>query len=83
MTKSVSFTRPKAKTSVNAETWVAGNAADSAPVPKAVKTPVPMKRLTLDIPEELHRRVKSGCAVRGEKIAEVVRRFLDAEFPVL
>ena len=40
-----------------------------------------MKRLTLDIPEDLHRRVKSGCAVRGEKIADVVRRYLAAEFP--
>ena len=40
-----------------------------------------MKRLTLDIPEELHRRVKSGCAVRGETIVDVVRRYLEAEFP--
>lgn len=81
MTKSVSFTRPKKKVPVNAETWVSGNAADTAPVLKAIKTPVSMKRLTIDIPEELHRRVKSGCAVRGEKIAEVIRRILDVEFP--
>jgi hypothetical protein len=82
MSKSVSFTRPKAKVPADAETWVSGTGANPTLVPKAVKAPVPMKRLTLDIPEELHRRVKSGCAVRGEKIAEVVRRFLDAEFPV-
>jgi len=81
MSKSVSFARPKGKVPADAETWVSGPGADTAPVPKAAKAPVPMKRLTLDIPEELHRRVKSGCAVRGEKIAEVVRRFLDAEFP--
>ena len=28
---------------------------------------VPMKRLTIDIPESLHTRVKSQCAKRGEE----------------
>jgi hypothetical protein len=40
-----------------------------------------IKRLTIDIPEELHRRVKSGCALRGEKIADVVRELLEQRFP--
>ena len=83
MNKSVSFARPPArKPQPNADAWVGGGGAEAAsPSAKATKSPVPMKRLTLDIPEELHRRVKSGCAVRGEKIADVVRRYLDAEFP--
>ena len=82
MNKSVSFARPTRKPQPDADAWVGGAGAEVSPPPtKATKPTVPMKRLTLDIPEELHRRVKSGCAVRGEKIADVVRRYLDAEFP--
>ena len=40
-----------------------------------------MKRLTIDLPESLHRRVKMGCAQRGEKMAEVIRELLQKEFP--
>ena len=80
MTKSVSFARPAHKASPDPDDWVAGAGAEMA-TSVAQKVPVPMKRLTLDVPEDLHRRVKSGCAVRGEKIADVVRRYLDAEFP--
>lgn len=38
--------------------------------------PVPMKRLTIDIPASLHRKVKSQCALDGVKIADVVREIL-------
>jgi predicted DNA binding CopG/RHH family protein len=41
----------------------------------------PMKRLTIDIRESLHRRVKVGCAARGVDIAEVMRQLLEKEFP--
>lgn len=36
----------------------------------------PMKRLTIDIPESLHRNIKSQCAMRGTKIADEVRELL-------
>lgn len=36
----------------------------------------PMKRLTIDIPEGLHRSIKSQCAMRGTKIADEVRELL-------
>lgn len=36
----------------------------------------PMKRLTIDIPESLHRAIKSQCAGRGAKIADEVRELL-------
>ena len=82
MNKSVSFARPARKPQPDADAWVGGPGSEaSAAAPKPAKQQVPMKRLTLDVPEELHRRVKSGCAARGEKIADVVRRYLDAEFP--
>lgn len=83
MTKSFSFKRPMAEVqNGEGDAWVNGSAAPAPSAPAAPPKPRPvMKRLTLDIPEDLHRRVKSGCAARGEKIADVVRRYLDDEFP--
>ena len=34
------------------------------------------KRLTIDIPDSLHRTIKSQCALRGTKIADEVRELL-------
>ena len=36
----------------------------------------PMKRLTIDVPESLHRQIKTACAQRGTKIADEVRELL-------
>lgn len=36
----------------------------------------PMKRLTIDIPESLHRSIKAQCAMRGSKIVDEVRELL-------
>ena len=35
-----------------------------------------MKWLTIDIPESLHRTVKSQCAMQGKKIADEIRELL-------
>lgn len=35
-----------------------------------------MKRLTVDISEDLHRKIKADCAMRGIKIADMVRQLL-------
>jgi hypothetical protein len=35
-----------------------------------------MKRLTIDVPESLHRTIKTKCAMRGTKIADEVRELL-------
>ena len=43
--------------------------------------PEPMKRLTIDIPAGLHKRVKSQCANQGTTIADVVRAYLERKFP--
>jgi len=40
----------------------------------------PMKRLTIDIPLSLHQRVKSQCALKGDKMADVVRELLEKHF---
>ena len=39
-------------------------------------TPEQMKRLTIDVPESLHRQIKTTCAQRGTKIADEVRALL-------
>lgn len=43
---------------------------------KALEEKPKMKRLTIDITEDLHRRIKAGCAMRGSKIADEVRELL-------
>ncbi len=35
-----------------------------------------IKRMTIDIPESLHRTIKAQCAMRGTKIVEEVRELL-------
>ncbi len=41
---------------------------------------VPLKRLTIDIPEELHARIKSQCALRRTKMADEIRVLLETHF---
>jgi hypothetical protein len=46
------------------------------PAPK-----MPMKRLTFDIPANLHRRMKIACVQDGREMAAVIREMLEARFP--
>ncbi|WP_017195929.1 plasmid partition protein ParG [Bartonella birtlesii] len=39
-----------------------------------------MKRLTIDVPENLHRLIKVSCASRGTKIADEVRELLSKKY---
>ena len=39
-----------------------------------------VKRLTIDIPEELHARIKSQCALRRTKMADEIRKLLENSF---
>ena len=70
------------------EKWMqeqSGGAGESSPiaaVATAAAAPVPkMKRLTIDIPDALHRRVKSRCSQDGLRMAEVIRDLLEQRFP--
>nr|WP_246400314.1 plasmid partition protein ParG [Rhizobium metallidurans] len=38
------------------------------------------KRLTIDVTENLHKRIKAQCAMRGTKMADVIRELLEKEF---
>ena len=54
------------------DNWVESRASEGS----QVEPNEPMKRLTIDIPESLHRAIKSQCAMRGSKIADEVRELL-------
>lgn len=40
-----------------------------------------IKRLTIDISERLHVRIKSQCAMRGQNMADEIRKLLETHFP--
>lgn len=62
----------KKATPTNADEWVANQGAtETAEVPAGK-----MKRLTLDIPEELHNSIKAQCAMRGVKMVDEIRVLL-------
>ena len=61
-----------------ADEWIAqGKEGSPSPEPEKEK----MKRLTLDIPEALHRKIKAASATRGRKIVEEIREILEKEYP--
>ena len=71
MSKKVSIApRPSAR---QADAWVSAPAKATAP---ALTGAGEVKRLTIDIPSSLHRRVKAACAAEGMKMADVVRHLL-------
>lgn len=75
-----------------ADDWVNGAATDSFSSQQTTPTSaepstgdndaVPFKRLTIDIPEELHARIKSQCALRRTKMADEIRALLESHFSV-
>ncbi len=69
MNKKIAFgTKPTNKPApAAADAWVESRVAGKTDA---------MKRLTIDIPESLHRMIKSQCAMRGTKIADEVRELL-------
>lgn len=60
--------RPQAQV---ADKWVEGRK------PKLLDAST--KRLTFDIPEEMHRRLKTACAARGEQMTDLLRRIIERE----
>jgi len=70
-----------------AEDWVKNRDAGNAPEqPTATIAVLPqpseaMKRFTIDVTETLHKRIKAQCALRGVKMADVIRELLEKEFP--
>ena len=44
------------------------------------KRPEKLKRLTIDIPAELHRKIKLKAVQEGETIAQQIRRLLEEHY---
>ena len=44
------------------------------------KEPTITKRLTIDVPIDLHSKIKSGCALKGVKMVDEINRILEREF---
>ena len=58
--------------------WVAGEeGAPATAPPKADKPTGKLARLTIDLPSELHAKFKSTCALRGTRMIDEVRRFIE------
>ncbi|MDZ7923382.1 MAG: plasmid partition protein ParG [Marinagarivorans sp.] len=72
MTKKISIgTKPTNKQApLAADAWVDSRAVEVEP----------MKRLTIDISESLHRKIKAQCAMNGTKIADEVRELLNDKY---
>lgn len=67
--------KTKAKTEVsdfNPDDWVSTGEK---------KEEGPTIRFTIDIPTELHTRIKAQCASRRVKMKEVIQALLEKEFP--
>lgn len=53
----------------------------SQSTPKAPKADAPMKRLTVDISEDLHARIKVDCATKRQNMADALRAVLERNWP--
>jgi hypothetical protein len=71
MAKRVQISQPRAPVAV----------ADDFVRKVSSRDDVPMKRLTIDIPESLHTRIKIACAANRQKMADAVRALLEAQWP--
>lgn len=61
----------------HADEWVT-QPMQSSPTPLVEEVPAAiMKRLTIDVPEELHRRLKVKAANDGVKMADLVRQWIE------
>lgn len=80
MTKKVSFSaRPKKPQSqMTADDWVTNGLTKT---PEA-KGDAQTTRFTIDIPVELHARIKSQCALRRVKMRDEIQALLEKHFQV-
>lgn len=88
MSKTVQFKMPTKTIAATPDSWVQTRAPaiDSEigtvrAEPDPASPAEPMKRFTIDVTEALHKRIKAQCAMRGVKMADVMREMLEREFP--
>jgi hypothetical protein len=73
MTKKIGFTsKPATSVAGNPDDWVTN---------RELKDQEPTKRLTIEVPLSLHKRMKAQCAMENLAMADVIRELLDQRFP--
>jgi predicted DNA binding CopG/RHH family protein len=76
--------KPTAQMKPSADEWVEKRGGEirapeeTAPASTAATTKP--KRLTIDVSESLHRRIKVSCAQDGTQMADVIREILERSF---
>ncbi len=77
MAKKVAFgAKPRGEKPTTPDQWVSGSAAQ-----RGAKEGVETTRFTIDIPTDLHARIKSQCALRKVKMREDIQALLEKHFP--
>ena len=78
--KTVAFNKPRTLDANSADRWVVTPDVGITPE-QAPPKPAPMKRFTIDVPVDLHRRIKTHCAMEGIQMADLLREMLETRFP--
>jgi len=65
--------KPATKKTATPDAWIESRDKPSAP-------PESTKRLTVDIPQSLHKRIRLACIEQDEVMADAIRRILQTAF---
>jgi len=65
--------KPATKTAATPDAWIESRDKPTAPAE-------PTKRLTVDIPQSLHKRIRLACIEQDEVMADAIRRILNNAF---
>jgi len=66
--------KPAIKTAATPDAWIESRDKPSAPAE-------PTKRLTVDIPQSLYKRIRLACIEQDEVMAHLIRKILEVAFP--
>ena len=73
--KKVTFSeKPPTAPQLDIDRWVKDRSLE------ALESKEAMKRLTIDVPLSLHKRIKSQCALQDLVMADVIRELLEQRF---
>jgi predicted DNA binding CopG/RHH family protein len=79
--KKINFgSKPSQEKTVDVEKWVADRAALIEASPKNEPKLEKMKRLTIDLPESLHKSIKLKATTEGVTMAELLRQLLEEHY---
>ncbi len=78
MSKKVTFgTKPRERKAQTPEEWISGGANSKSHENREKQE---VTRFTIDIPSELHARIKSQCALKKVKMRDEIQALLERHF---